>query len=386
MAELKNGILDIFCGAGGLSLGFLLEGFDIVYSSDNNKRAIATIEFNHNKIHSTTGRNNFHHTEVEDINYLDAKKVERIFKTKGYRVQGIVGGPPCQGFSIANKQTRTRDNPINALFKPYLRLIEELNPDFVVFENVVGFLSMANGEFKETILSELKRMKYVADCKVLDAQWYGVPQSRRRVFIIGVKRTKLKKGYGPKKKSLFPKKIAAIVPTVKKAFSGLPPIGMGESHDIQPYYRSGLMSEYAKSLQNSPEIQIYSEKVFNHITTLSNDLVLKRYKALKQGQNWADLPDILMDNYSDKERCHSYIYRRLEDDKPSITVSNFRKCMFIHPREDRGLSVREAARLQSFPDWYQFKGELNYQQQQVACAVPPFMARRVAWKIKNMLK
>jgi DNA (cytosine-5)-methyltransferase 1 len=93
-----------------------------------------------------------------------------------------------------------------------------------------------------------------------------------------------------------------------------------------------------------------------------------------------------MKNYTDKDRCHSYIYKRLEEGKPCITVSDFRKCMFIHPTENRGLSVREAARLQSFPDWYEFRGELSYQQQQVACAVPPLMAREIAKTIKKMLK
>jgi DNA (cytosine-5)-methyltransferase 1 len=385
MADLKNGILDIFCGAGGLSLGFLLEGFDIVYSSDNNSRSINTILHNHKKIHSSRGEQDYHYSEVEDINNLDARKVRKKFKDRGYRVQGIIGGPPCQGFSVANRQTRTIDNPANALFEQYLRLIEELNPDFVVFENVVGFLSMANGEFKEKILAKLREMYYVADWNVLDAQWYGVPQIRRRVIIIGIKRSKLKKEYGPNKKSMFPEKNTCRLPTVKNAFSGLPQILMGEKREVQSY-RKGRMSNYAKSLHTSPELKISSENVFNHVTTISNDLVLRRYQTLKQGQNWADLPDELIDNYKDKTRCHSYIYKRLEEDQPSITVSNFRKCMFIHPREDRGLSVREAARLQSFPDWYEFKGELNYQQQQVACAVPPFMAREIAKQIKKMLK
>jgi DNA (cytosine-5)-methyltransferase 1 len=385
MADLKNGILDIFCGAGGLSLGFLLEGFDIVYSSDNNSRSINTILHNHKKIHSSRGEQDYHYSEVEDINNLDARKVRKKFKDREYRVQGIIGGPPCQGFSVANKQTRTIDNPANVLFKQYLRLIEELNPDFVVFENVVGFLSMANGEFKEKILVKLRDMHYVADWNVLDAQWYGVPQIRRRVIIIGIKRSKIKKEYGPKKKSMFPEKNISRVPTVKDAFSGLPQILMGEKRKVQSF-RKGRMSNYAKSLHTSLELNISSENVFNHVTTISNDLVLRRYQTLKQGQNWADLPDELIDNYKDKTRCHSYIYKRLEEDQPSITVSNFRKCMFIHPREDRGLSVREAARLQSFPDWYEFKGELSYQQQQVACAVPPFMAREIAKQIKKMLK
>jgi DNA (cytosine-5)-methyltransferase 1 len=384
MAELKNGILDIFCGAGGLSLGFLLEGFDIVYSSDLNKRAVATINCNHEKIHALKKEQNYHRVEEEDINELTAIKIQRYFKKQGYRVQGIIGGPPCQGFSIANTQTRTKDNPSNALFEQYLRLIRELKPDFIVFENVAGFLTMSGGEFKDRILSELYDLHYSRDLAVLDAQWYGVPQIRRRVIIIGVKNTKLKPEFNDKIE--FPKKKPGRKPTVKDAFSGLPSIEMGEKREIQSYKKPLKLSNYAKNLHTSKGLGISSENVFNHITTMSNDLVLKRYRYLKQGQNWADLPDSLMKNYTDKDRCHSYIYKRLEEGKPCITVSDFRKCMFIHPTENRGLSVREAARLQSFPDWYEFRGELSYQQQQVACAVPPLMAREIAKTIKKMLK
>ncbi len=246
---------------------------------------------------------------------------------------------------------------------------------------------MADGEFKETILTTLRDLNYVADCRVLDSHWYGVPQTRRRVIIIGIKRCKVKKDY--KEKIEFPEKKVDSAPTVKNAFSGLPKIKMGETCEIQSY-RPGRMSRYAKALRSSPEVKLSSDNVLNHVTTLSNNLVLKRYKILKQGQNWENLPKRLLKNYDADNRkhsyIHSYIYKRLEEDKPSITVSDFRKCMFIHPSEDRGLSVREAARLQSFPDWYEFKGELGNKQQQVACAVPPLMAREIAKAIKKMLK
>ena len=381
----KNGVLDIFCGAGGLSLGFLIEGFDIVYSSDNNSRAIKTISFNHNKIHLSRGEKNYHFTDTEDINNLNARKVRKIFRERGYRVQGIIGGPPCQGFSVANKQTRTIDNPNNSLFRQYLRLIKELNPDFIVFENVVGFLSMANGKLKEEILTILDESGFLAECSVLNASWYGVPQIRQRVFIIGIKRNKLKKEY--KEKLVFPAaKTRDCLVTVKEAFSGLPKIGMGEKRETQKYLDLRSISKYVKALRSSTEFKMTAKNVFNHITTQNNALVQERYRHIKQGENWHNLPEYLMDNYKDKTRCHSYIYRRLEEDKPSITVSDYRKCMFIHPTENRGLSVREAARLQSFPDWYEFKGELGYKQQQVACAVPPLMAQAIAKEIKRMLK
>ncbi|WAC05333.1 MAG: DNA cytosine methyltransferase [Methanoregula sp.] len=384
MADLKNGILDIFCGAGGLSLGFLYEGFDIVYSSDIDSQSIETISCNHKKIQSARGQENYHYSEVEDIRHLDAEKVKRIFRERGYRVQGIIGGPPCQGFSNANKQTRFIDNPNNSLFKEYLRLIKGLDPDFIVFENVVGFLSMGKGKIKEEIISALSDLGYTAKDKVIDSAWCRVPQHRRRVFIVGIKPEKAKDEY--RDKISFPGKTKKDFITVKQAISDLPIIGMGEKRAIQRYAKKSSINDYTKQMRAASNLNIKSSAVLNHVTTQSNDLVLQRYKHIPQGGNWQDLPDYLLKNYADKFRCHSYIYRRLEDNKPSITVSNFRKCMFIHPTQNRGLSIREAARLQSFPDWYEFKGSMHGSQQQVACAVPPLMAKSVAQKIKKMLK
>lgn len=382
---IKNGLLDIFCGAGGLSLGFALEGFKIIYSTDNDKRAIETIRYNHEKMHSARRRKrNCHYTESEDINNLESEKVNKIFHERGYRVQGIIGGPPCQGFSVANKQTRNAENKYNSLIHQYLRLVNDLNPDFIVFENVVGFLSMEGGKFKTEILTALEKLDYASDCMVLESNDYGVPQIRRRVIIIGIQHEKLKdKFYG---KISFPPQKSQSITTVGEAISDLPSIEIGENRQIQEYPQNTQISNYAASLRETPEFGIKSTNVLNHVTSINNSLVLERYRHIPQGGNWEDLPDYLMSNYKDKNRCHSYIYRRLEADKPSITVSNFRKCMIIHPTQNRGLSVREAARLQSFPDWYEFKGELMYIQQQVACAVPPLMARAIAKQIKKMLK
>ena len=113
----------------------------------------------------------------------------------------------------------------------------------------------------------------------------------------------------------------------------------------------------------------------------NNELVIERYKHIKQGQNWSAIPAELMENYADKGRCHSNIYRRLCSDKPSVVISNYRKSMIIHPTQDRGLSVREAARIQSFPDNYVFEGPLSHIQQQIGNAVPPLLAKAVIEKI-----
>jgi len=382
---IKTGLFDIFCGAGGLSLGFALEGFKIVYSSDNDKRAIETIRYNHEKIHSSLGRKrNPHYTESEDINNLEAEKVNKIFHERGYRVQGIIGGPPCQGFSVANKKTRNAENKYNALIHQYLRLVNDLTPDFIVFENVVGFLSMEGGKFKTEILTALDKLDYASECMVLESKAYGVPQIRRRVIIIGIKHEKFKDKFNGK--IAFPKPNLKSITTVGEAISDLPSIEIGETRQIQEYPPNTQINNYVSSLRETPEFGIKSTNVLNHVTSINTPLVLERYRHIPQGGNWKALPDYLMSNYKDKNRCHSYIYRRLEENKPSITVSNFRKCMIIHPTQNRGLSVREAARLQSFPDWYEFRGELKHIQQQVACAVPPLMARAIAKQIKKMLK
>lgn len=138
--------------------------------------------------------------------------------------------------------------------------------------------------------------------------------------------------------------------------------------DVLPYGRKAI-SEYAKILRGE-----LIECTGNLVST-NSPFVLERYKYIPQGGNWSSIPDELMRNYTDKSRCHTGVYKRLKEDEPAVTMGNYRKSMIIHPWEDRGLSVREAARLQSFPDTYKFCGSIGFQQQQVGNAVPPLLAK-----------
>ncbi|MFW5895302.1 MAG: DNA cytosine methyltransferase, partial [archaeon] len=218
------------------------------------------------------------------------------------------------------------------------------------------------------IIQIAEDLGYNVEWDIVNSKNYEVPQKRKRVIFIGSK-SKIEGAFENDKNKTV---------TVRKAINDLPKVKNGNRKDILEYSKNKNLSEYQKSMRNNG-----SSKVSNNKVTKNGELVRKRYKHIPPGGNWENIPDRLMKNYEDPSRCHSGIYHRLRWDEPSIVISNFRKNMLIHPEENRGLSVREAARLQSFPDNYIFKGPISSQQQQVANAVPPILAREIGKKIKN---
>jgi len=355
-------VIDLFSGAGGLSLGFKNAGFEIAIANDISQEALNTIKLNHPKTE----------TILKDIRELKSQEIKKILLKKGFKhLNGIIGGPPCRGFSLSNRKTRHMDNPGNHLFKEYLRIVRDLKPDFFVFENVATILRAGNGIIKDTIYNEMKQIGYEVEIKVLTAADYGVPQVRQRAIIIGNK-----KGItGLHPAPLLTRESYVVI---KEAINDLPSI-VNDKTPIEINYTQPPLSKYQILMRKD------SNKVYNHIITSSNKLVIKRYKTIPQGGNWRDIPKDLMTNYKNPELCHSNIYKRLSWDKPSITISNFRKSMLIHPEQHRGLTVREAARIQSFPDSYIITGGIMAQQQQIADAVPPLMAIAIAKQIKSKL-
>lgn len=344
--------VDIFSGAGGLSIGAERAGLNIVVAVEKDLYASETFLHNHP----------FAKILCNDI--CDIKPLEHI-STNPFIV---FGGPPCQGFSTSNTKTRSLKNANNLLFHQFLRFVDELQPSWFLFENVEGITSFDNGNTVKEIKRLFSELGYLTTEKVLYASDYGVPQHRNRFIMVG---NRLGINFN------FPEKFKYKV-SVEDAISDLPSLKNGDFITELPYAkRTAAASDYAKLMRKN------STKSLQNFVSRNRDYVLERYKHIKQGENWKAIPDELMKNYADKNNCHSGIYKRLNSKIPSVVISNYRKNMLIHPFEDRGLSVREAARLQSFPDNFIFKGTLSHIQQQIGNAVPPLLAEAIFKAIKH---
>lgn len=341
--------IDLFAGAGGLSLGAELAGVDVKMAVELDRYAAQTYQMNHP---NTMMMNK----DIKEVREIPTFHNECI----------LFGGPPCQGFSTSNQKTRNMKNPQNWLFQEFIRIAKDVEPDWIVLENVRGIIETEKGYFLLKIIDEISKLGYTCTPMLLCASDFGVPQSRSRFFLIG-------SGHGRKIKMLphaFPKV------TVKDALEDLPTLENGAKQDILEY-KMEAKSEYAKMLRGD------LKSCSGHLVTNNSSYVIERYKYIPQGGNWKNIPDEMMRNYSNRARCHTGIYRRLSEDEPAVTVGNYRKTMLVHPWEDRGLSVREAARLQSFPDSYVFSGSIGFRQQQVGNAVPPLLAKCVFQMIIN---
>lgn len=339
--------IDLFSGAGGMSLGAKLAGLDVQIVVEEAPYAADTY------LHNFSPKLGLYRGDIRGF-----KKIE-VDSQGGCTV--VFGGPPCQGFSTSNQKNRNKENSDNWLFQEFIRVIREYMPDWVVFENVKGILETEGGLFADLVIKQLEVLGYTTFAQLLHTTDFGVPQKRTRFFIVGSLHNV---------KFSFPKPTASKNVTVKQAFSDLPSLTNGASKCYMEYSKPAR-SRYSKQLRNG------NKGCNNHLVTRNNRLILERYKYIPQGGNWENIPNRLMKNYADKSRCHTGIYRRLKEDEPSVVIGNYRKNMLIHPTKDRGLSVREAARLQSFPDWFKFKGTIGSQQQQVGNAVPPLLAEAV---------
>jgi DNA (cytosine-5)-methyltransferase 1 len=342
--------VDLFAGAGGLSLGARLAGIDVRLAVETNPYAAATYARNHPGTRVI----------VDDV-----RNVKDVDVPKGDGISILFGGPPCQGFSTSNQRTRNSANEQNWLFLEFLRIARIWEPDWVVFENVRGIIETEKGAFRDRVQKGLEDLGYTCSSGVLCAADFGVPQVRSRFFLIASR-------HGVTVK--FPTRTTRRHVTVRQAIGDLPDLENGADVDYLAYTRKAR-SNYANSMRNG------NLGCRNHLVTASAPHIIKRYRHIPQGGNWEAIPERLMGNYKHLTRCHTGIYKRLREDEPSVVIGNFRKNMLIHPCQDRGLSVREAARLQSFPDWYVFEGSIGFQQQQVGDAVPPVLAEKVFGKI-----
>lgn len=358
--------IDLFCGAGGLSEGFRQAGFHILAGNDIDPFAAETFSASHSEAQSLPG-------PIEDIAALNFLKATRLRKGE---LDCLIGGPPCQAFSVYNHQRGMHDKR-SGLFYEYLRIVEELMPKWVVMENVTGIISAGGGRAVEEILAGLTKFGYRVDTRILRAEEYGVPQERRRIFFLG-NRCGLpiewpNPTHGP---GLLP------LVTVWDAIGDLPTLRNGEDPGGPIPYSVAPSTEYQITLRGN------CTKVTNHVAPCLAPINLERMKHIPEGGSWRDIPyELLPRGMKRARRCdHTKRYGRLRKGGMSSTVLT--KCdihwgAYIHPEQDRVLTVREAARLQSFPDSFRFFGPRTEQYIQVGNAVPPLLSYKVAQAIRS---
>lgn len=353
---------ELFCGAGGLSEGFQRAGFRIVSAVDFDEHAAATMRATHPDT-------NVYHQRIEEISR------EHLLRGTGLKRGGLdvlSGGPPCQAFSVYNHQRGFHDER-SGLFRQYLRIVEELQPKFIVMENVAGILSLDEGRAVLEIHKRLGSLGYRVEHRVLKAEDYGVPQERRRVFFMGnrlglpIRWPEVTHGTEPGLKPFV---------NVWDAIGDLPPLKILENADGR-VYRTEPKSEYQKAMRGKVNV------VSNHEAPALAPINLERLKHIPPGGSWRDIPIRLLPAGMKraKRSDHTKRYGRLE--KTGLASTILTKCdihwgAYIHPTQDRSLTVREAARLQSFPDNFKFCGPRFEQFRQVGNAVPPILAQAVA--------
>ena len=360
MAESSYIGIDLFAGAGGLSSGLSQAGFDMKLGIEIDSNSAITLKKNNPDMNVVVG----------DIREIDPIKAIESIELEKKTIDIIAGGPPCQGFSQSNRRSRNLNNPMNNLYVDFFRFVKQLDPRVFLFENVAGLKTLNRGIVLNDIINMGERLGYNIQWDVVNAIDFGVPQRRNRIIILGTKQKTNNLFYVHKNEAI----------TVKDALDDLPILENGNKIDEQNYSRKSNLSSYQKMMRKNN-----GDTALNNLVTKNNELVCKRYKYIPEGGNWKHIPSHLMSNYKNVNNCHSWIYYRLKWDESSVVISNFRKNMLIHPEQHRGLSVREAARLQSFLDHDVFYGPLVSQQQQVANAVPPLMAEQIGKNIIQML-
>ncbi len=348
--------IDLFAGAGGTSLGLKWAGFQILFANEINRDAAETYILNHPEVPLTLG----------DISMINPESIQKKFQL--YDLDVLSGCPPCQGFSLAGR--RQIDDPRNGLFYHMIRFVKVLRPKMFVMENVKGLASIGNGKILESMLSNFSSLNYHVDSKVLTSSDYGVPQNRQRIFIIGSSRD-------IETCELFNIKKKMEKVTVRAAISDLAFLDAGESateYEISPY------TKYQAKMRKN------SKHLFNHESPRHSSEIQKRFSLIPTGKNHESSG---MD-VTNKHTCYKF-----NPDDVSRTITTLPED-FVHYDKNRIPTVRELARLQSFPDDFVFLGPRTTgglsrkcscpQYTQVGNAVPPLMAKEVFKNISRILQ
>ncbi len=343
--------IDLFSGCGGLSYGLNEAGFNVVLGIDHWAPSLETFKYNHPGAE----------TLCADISKLTGKDITKITKQK---VDLIVGGPPCQGFSLSGP--RNFYDKRNRLYLDFIRLVKELKPQAFIIENVPGLAALFKGEVKDRIIQEFSKLGYRVNAQILNASDYGVPQNRRRIVFVGLR---------GKEFFQFP---AATHLEAKSAnpMSGKKKVTVGEAIGDLPLlkkdvgaeemdYPSKPTTEYQKLMRRG------SKKLLNHVASKHSKQTVETVALVPEGENYKSLPEHLQNI-----RNFHVAWTRLHSEKPSPTIDTGHRHHF-HPVANRVPTVREAARIQSFPDTFKFLGPKTSQYKQVGNAVPPLMAAAI---------
>jgi len=387
---MKKKVLDTFAGAGGFSLGFHMTGhYDIIGAIERDKWATETFQTNH-------PNSKVIQSPIESLN---DDEIKEFFKDNKPDV--ILGGPPCQGFSIANKKAGDPKDPRNSLFKQFIRFGDIFSPEIMIMENVPNLMKSRTKDKKlviDIIISELEAIGYNVSYKLLTATDYGVPQIRQRLFVIATKESigdpfpNATHKLSSQPETLFQNNLK-ICPTLWEAISDLPEIEAREgSHEME--YSKPAENDYQKSMRKG------SKKVFNHTAMRHSKRLVERFASMNWGDSTSDVPEHLKPlkrngNGEISKKVYDQNNRRMHPQKPCHTIAASFYANFVHPFKHRNFTPREGARIQSFPDWFEFKGKPTVvshkllqregriaekhlcQYNQIGNAVPPLLAKAI---------
>lgn len=356
-------VIDLFCGCGGFSKGFEEAGYDIRFGIDMWNDAIVTY------------KHNFPNAAVlnEDITKISGKDILKAANLKKNEVDVIIGGPPCQGFSVSGK--RMIDDERNKLYKSYVLIVSELKPKVFVMENVPGLVRLFKGQVAEQVKEDFTNIGYTVGMQILSADNYGVPQQRKRVFFVGVRNDLVRKGMEFHYPIPFMGR-GTDVPawTCKDAISDLDFVPDDRILGEDLPYVIPAQNDYQRDMREG------SRSVLNHSITIHNAKTKEIIAMVPDGGNYKDLPKELWST----RKVH-IAWTRMDSQKPCFTIDTGHNHHF-HYKENRVPTVRESARIQSFPDTFEFIGIKTSQLKQVGNAVPPLLAKAVGNSIRTMLE
>ena len=388
-------VLDTFAGAGGFSLGFEMAGCEIVGAIETDAWACETFEFNHTQ--AIVIKSNIE--EISD------KKLKKLFL--GNEPDIILGGTPCQGFSICNKNNGDPKDPRNSLFEEFVRLGKIFKPKIMIMENVPNLIkakTKSNELVLDIIKNELRNLGYFVYSTILESVDYGVPQIRKRLFVIAssieLDNPFPEPTHSPSQGDLFSLSLKKT-PTLWEAISDLPEIEAREGSE-EMEYSSKPQNNFQKALRKG------SKKLHNHLAMKHSKRMVERFSVMKWGQSGSDVPDHLKpykrnSNGIISDKVYDQNNRRMHPDKPCHTIPASFYANFVHPYKKRNFTAREGARIQTFPDSYVFKGKPTVvshkllaregrfdekylcQYNQIGNAVPPMLAKAVADNILSQI-